>query len=49
MSLNILLKSHEIKNVGKILVKPAPKKMKTITTETLQLVTNVYENDNFIR
>ena len=28
MSLNTLLKSHEIKNVGPILVKPAPKKMK---------------------
>ena len=35
--------SHEIKNLGGILAKPAPKKGKTITTETLHLVTNVYE------
>ena len=33
--------SHEIKKVGEILAKPAPKKGKTITTETLHLVTNV--------
>ena len=39
--------SHEIKKVGGILAKPAPKKGKTITTETLHLVTNVYEDDNF--
>ena len=44
-----LLKSHEIKNVGGILVKPAPKKWKAITTETLHLVTNIYENHNFSR
>ena len=50
MSLNTLLESYEIKNDGGILVKPAPKKMKKpITTETLHLVTNVYENDNFSR
>ena len=49
MSLNTLLKSHEIKNIGGILVNPAPKKMKNYTTETLHLVTNVYENDNFSR
>ena len=36
----------EIKKVGVIL---APKKGKTITTETLYLVTNVYEDDNFSR
>ena len=41
--------SHEIKKVGEILAKPAPKKGKTITTETLHLVTNVYENENFSR
>ena len=32
--------SHETKKVGGILVKPAPKKGKTITTETLHVVTN---------
>ena len=31
--------SHEIKKVGEILAKPAPKKGKAITTETLLLVT----------
>ena len=41
--------SHEIEKVGGILAKPAPKKGKTITTETLHLVTNVYEDDNFSR
>ena len=41
--------SHEIKKVGEILAKPAPKKGKAITTETLHLVTNVYEDDNFSR
>ena len=41
--------SHEIKKVGGILAKPAPKKGKTITTETLHLVTNVYEDGNLIR
>ena len=41
--------SHEIKKVGGILAKPAPKKGKTITTETLNLVTNVYEDDNLSR
>ena len=41
--------SHEIKKVSGILAKPAPKKGKTITTETLHLVTNVYEDDNFSR
>ena len=38
---------HEIKKVGEILAKPAPKKGKTITTETLQLETNVYKVENF--
>ena len=41
--------SHEIKKVGEILAKPAPKKGKAITTETLHLVTNVFEDDNFGR
>ena len=41
--------SHEIKKVGEILAKPAPKKGKAITTETLHLVTNVFEDDNFSR
>ena len=35
---------HEIKKVGGILAKPAPK-----TLETLDLVTNVYEDNNFSR
>ena len=39
--------SHEIKKVGGILAKSAPEKGKTITTETLHLVANVYEDDNF--
>ena len=30
-----------------MLARPAPKKGKTITTETFHLVTNVYEDDNF--
>ena len=41
--------SHEIKKVGGILAKPAHKKGKTVTTETLHLVTNVYEDHNFSR
>ena len=41
--------SHEIKKVGGIWAKSIPKKVKTITTETLHLVTNVYEDDNFSR
>ena len=40
---------HEIKKVDGILEKPAPKKGKTITTETFHLETNVYEDDNFSR
>ena len=35
--------------MGGILAKPTPKKGKTITTETLHLVTNICENDNFSR
>ena len=35
----LVLTSHEIKKVGEILAKPAP--------ETLHLVTNVSEDDNF--
>ena len=41
--------SHEIKNVGEILAKPAPKKGKTLTAETLHLVTNTSEDENFSR
>ena len=37
--------SHEIKKVGGIF----PKKGKTVTTETIHLETNVYEDDNFSR
>ena len=35
--------SHEIEKVGGMLAKPAPKKGKAITTETIHLITNVYE------
>ena len=38
-----------IKQVGGILAKPTPKNVKAITTETLPLVKNVYEDDNFSR
>ena len=41
--------SYEIKKVGGIIAKPAPKKGKSITTETLHLVTIVYEDDNVSR
>ena len=44
----LVLTSHKIKKVGGILAKPAPKKRETIT-ETLHLVTKVYEDDNFSR
>ena len=40
--------ADEIKKVGKTLAKPAPKKGKTITNETLHLVTSVYEDDDLI-
>ena len=39
----------EIKKIGGILVKPAPKNVKTITNETLHLVTNIYVDDDFSR
>ena len=45
----LLSTSHEIEKVSVILAKPTPKKRKTITTETLDLVTNVYEDNNFSR
>ena len=36
--------------LGRILAKPVPKKRKeTITTETLHLLRNFYEDDNFSR
>ena len=42
--------SQEIKKVDDgVLAKSAPKKRKAIITETLHLVTNVYEDDNFSR
>ena len=41
--------SHEIKKVGRILAKRAPKKGKTITNETFPMITNVYEDNNFSR
>ena len=41
--------SHEIKKVGGRLTKPALKKGKTITTETIHLETNVYEHEYFSR
>ena len=41
--------SHDIKKVGGVLAKAGPKKGKTITTETLHLLINVYEDDNFSR
>ena len=42
--------SREIKIIGRILAKPVPKKRKeTITTETLHLLRNFYEDDNFSR
>ena len=41
--------SHDVKNVGETLVKRSPKKGKKITTETLYVVTNVYEDENFSR
>ena len=41
--------SNEIKKVGGTLAKPAPTNEKTITTETLHPVTNVYVDNNFSR
>ena len=40
---------HQIKKVGGILATPAPKKGKTITNETLHLIANIHEDDNFSR
>ena len=40
---------HEIKKIDGILAKTASKKGKTLTTETLHLVTKVYEGDSFSR
>ena len=40
---------NKIKKEGGTLAKPASKKGKIITTETLHLVTNVYEDGNFRR
>ena len=45
----LVLVSHKIKEVGGTLAKAAPKKGKTVTTETLHLVTSVYEDENFSR
>ena len=39
------MKSNQ--KVGRILANPGIEKGKTITTETVHLVTNVYEDDNF--
>ena len=39
--------SHEIKKADGISAKPSPKKTKIITTETLDVVTNAYEDGNF--
>ena len=44
-----VLTSFEMKKVGGILAKPAPKNGKTIITETLHLLRNVYEHDTFSR
>ena len=50
MSLNTFFELHmKSRKVGGILAKTAPKKGKTITTETLHLLTNVYEDGNFSR
>ena len=50
ISLNTLFELHmKSKKVGEILAKPVPKKGKAITTETLYLVTNVFEDGNFSR
>ena len=49
VSESLVWTSNEIIKIGGILAKTAPKKGKTITTETLHLVTNVYKDDNFSR
>ena len=40
---------NEIKKVGGLSAKPTHKKVKSITTETLHLVTNINEDDNFTK
>ena len=45
----IILTSHQTKKAGETLATPATKKRKTITTGTLHLATNVFEDDNFSR
>ena len=50
MSLTTLFELHmKSKKEGGVLAKPASKTGKTITTETLYLKTNVYEDDSFSR
>ena len=50
MSLNTLFELHmKSKKEGGVLAKPASKTGKTITTETLHLKTNFYEDDSFSR
>ena len=38
---------HELKKVGGIMAKPAPKKGKTLPQETLNLVQSFYEDDEY--
>ena len=45
----VLRTSEEITKAGRILGKSAPKIGKTNTTETIHLLPNVYEDDNFSR
>ena len=48
--LNTLFELHmKSKKLGEILAKPAPEKRKAIITETLHLVANVFEDENFSR
>ena len=50
ISLNTLFELHmKSKKADEILAKPAPKKGRAISTETLHLVTNVFEGGNFRR
>ena len=39
--------ARELKKVGGILAKPAPKKGKTLPQETLDLVQSFYEDDEY--
>ena len=41
--------THELKKVGLRLVTLAPKETKTVTNQTLHLVTSFYKNCNFSR